>query len=50
MVQFITPYEAARLVGDEMTLAVSGQAGLVRRTVCSRPCTIDMLRKAVRVA
>ena len=27
MVQFITPYEAARLVGDEMTLAVSGQAG-----------------------
>ncbi|WP_296826580.1 acyl CoA:acetate/3-ketoacid CoA transferase [uncultured Megasphaera sp.] len=27
MVQFITPYEAARLVGDEMTLAAGGQAG-----------------------
>ena len=27
MVQFITPYEAARLVRDDTTLAVSGQAG-----------------------
>ncbi len=27
MVQFITPYEAARLVDDDMTLAVSGHAG-----------------------
>ena len=27
MTQFITPVEAARLVGDDMTLAVSGHAG-----------------------
>ena len=27
MTQFITPAEAARLVGDDMTLAVSGHAG-----------------------
>ena len=47
MTQFITPVEAARLVGDDMTLAVSGHAGF--GTPCSRPFTTVMMRKAIPV-
>ena len=48
MVQFITPYEAARLVDDDMTLAVSGHAGFGTPDGLFKASRIGMLKKAAR--
>ena len=49
MTQFITPVEAARLVGDDMTLVSAVMPASGRRTGCSRPFTTVMMKKAIPV-